>query len=169
MKRKYLIRFLLCFTLGFYGAHKFQEKNYKMGFVYLFTAGLFLCGWIYDLIQLAQCLFLKNEEELQEIELQRIKKLESDKRKSEERAANYRETRKQQYIAKYASKANEVIQCPKCRGKQISAHKKGFGLGKAVVGTAAFGLLAGAGFGMIGKNKIFLSCMHCGYRWKPKR
>ena len=61
---------------------------------------------VYDLIQLAQCLFLKNEEELQEIELQRIKKVESDKRKSEERAANYSETRKQQYIAKYASKAS---------------------------------------------------------------
>lgn len=63
----------------------------------------------------------------------------------------------------------KVVRCPKCKGTQITAHKKGFGLGKAVVGTVTFGLLAGAGFGAVGKNKIYLSCMHCGHQWKPKR
>lgn len=70
---------------------------------------------------------------------------------------------------KKTKEEEKVVRCPKCKGAQITAHKKGFGLGKAVVGTVTFGLLAGAGFGAVGKNKIYLSCMHCGHQWKPKR
>ncbi len=43
------VALLLCLFLGFYGAHKFYEGNIGMGIVYLFTAGLFLIGWIIDI------------------------------------------------------------------------------------------------------------------------
>ena len=61
--------------------------------------------------------------------------------------------------------ANE-IKCPKCKSTSITANKKGFGLGKAVVGgvlTGGVGLLGG----FIGSNKIILTCLSCGHTWKP--
>jgi len=56
--------------------------------------------------------------------------------------------------------------CPKCLSTSLSANKKGFGVGKALVGgalTGGVGLLAGA----IGKNKMELYCMKCGNKFRP--
>ena len=39
---------LLCFFLGFFGAHKFYEGKVGMGILYIFTAGLFGFGVIID-------------------------------------------------------------------------------------------------------------------------
>lgn len=169
MKKEYVLRLILCYTLGIFGGHKFREKNYGMGIIYLFTGGLFMAGWVYDTIKFTYYVICKSDSQLIEIENKRIQRVADNKEKWSEIQKEQNEVRKQKYIEKNASKANEVIHCPKCRGTQISAHKKGFGLGKAVVGTVTFGLLAGAGFGMVGKNKIYLSCMHCGNQWKPKR
>ena len=44
------VAFLLCLFLGFLGAHKFYEGKYLMGVVYIFTFGLFIIGWVIDLI-----------------------------------------------------------------------------------------------------------------------
>lgn len=58
------------------------------------------------------------------------------------------------------------IKCPNCKSNSITANKKGFGLGKAVLGgflTGGIGLLGG----FIGSNKIKLTCLSCGYNWKP--
>lgn len=44
------VAFVLCLFLGLVGAHKFYEGKILMGVVYIFTAGLFLVGWIIDLI-----------------------------------------------------------------------------------------------------------------------
>ncbi len=44
------VALLLCWFLGFLGAHKFYEGKTFMGIVYLFTAGLFGIGVILDLI-----------------------------------------------------------------------------------------------------------------------
>ena len=44
------IAFLLCFFLGYFGAHKFYEGKTGMGVLYLFTAGLFGIGWFTDTI-----------------------------------------------------------------------------------------------------------------------
>lgn len=49
MKRKW-VAFWLCFFLGMFGAHKFYEGKTGMGILYLFTAGLFGFGWIYDCV-----------------------------------------------------------------------------------------------------------------------
>lgn len=44
--------FFLCLFLGEFGAHKFYEGKVGMGFLYLFTLGLFGIGWLIDTIAL---------------------------------------------------------------------------------------------------------------------
>jgi restriction system protein len=51
MNKKALL--LLCVFLGYFGVHKFAEKKYGMGLLYLFTAGIFYVGWIRDIYLLA--------------------------------------------------------------------------------------------------------------------
>lgn len=47
MKNKWMA-FLLCFFLGYFGAHKFYEGKVGSGFLYLLTFGLFGFGWLID-------------------------------------------------------------------------------------------------------------------------
>lgn len=59
----------------------------------------------------------------------------------------------------------EPVRCPQCNSTQITGKKKGFGLGKAVIGgmlLGPFGLLGGA----IGSNKTMVVCLNCGHEWK---
>lgn len=61
-----------------------------------------------------------------------------------------------------------IVYCPRCKSTQITANKKGFGLGKALLGgvlTGGVGLLAGC----IGKNKIECVCLKCGHKFKAGR
>ena len=51
LKRKW-VAFFLCLFLGFFGAHKFYEERIGMGLLYLFTGGLFGCGWCFNLLSL---------------------------------------------------------------------------------------------------------------------
>lgn len=63
------------------------------------------------------------------------------------------------------NKQNGVACCPKCGSRSLSANKKGFGIGKAVVGaalTGGIGLVAGN----IGAKKVWVTCLNCGHRWK---
>lgn len=53
-RKRNLVPLLLCIFLGVFGAHKFYEGKFGMGILYLFTAGLFHIGWIYDIIVLAK-------------------------------------------------------------------------------------------------------------------
>ncbi|NBJ05066.1 hypothetical protein D1647_02540 [Alistipes sp. Z76] len=56
--------------------------------------------------------------------------------------------------------------CPKCGSANIHADKKGFSAKKGIAGAILFGrygLLAGA----VGSNKIRLTCLDCGYQFKP--
>lgn len=48
-KNKWTALFL-CVLLGYFGAHKFYEGKWVMGVVYLFTCGLALFGWVYDIL-----------------------------------------------------------------------------------------------------------------------
>ena len=49
---------ILCLFVGIFGVHKFVEKKTAMGFLYLFTFGLFGFGWLIDCIRyLMQGLF----------------------------------------------------------------------------------------------------------------
>lgn len=42
---------LFILFLGPFGIHKFKEKKWGIGLLYLFTGGLFGIGWIYDLVK----------------------------------------------------------------------------------------------------------------------
>ena len=46
------VAFFLCLFLGYVGAHKFYEGKAVGGILYMFTGGLFLIGWILDIIAL---------------------------------------------------------------------------------------------------------------------
>ena len=53
MMDNYALEFLVTLFFGMFGVHKFMHGDRKMGFIYLFTLGLFGVGWIIDLIKLA--------------------------------------------------------------------------------------------------------------------
>lgn len=66
------------------------------------------------------------------------------------------------------NKANGVACCPKCGSTSLSAHKKGFGVGKAVVGVALTGGI-GLAAGNIGAKKVRITCLNCGHQfWAGK-
>lgn len=58
-----------------------------------------------------------------------------------------------------------MARCPKCGSTSLSGDRKGYGVGKAVVGVA---LLGGAGLlaGEIGANKTVVTCLKCGHKFK---
>lgn len=55
--------------------------------------------------------------------------------------------------------------CPKCGSTSLSANKKGFGVGKAVVGAYIAGPI-GLVAGNIHAKKVWVTCLNCGHRWK---
>ena len=46
-----LLDFLVTFFFGYLGIHKFMKHDNLMGFIYLFTVGIFGFGWLYDTIK----------------------------------------------------------------------------------------------------------------------
>lgn len=58
-----------------------------------------------------------------------------------------------------------TVKCPRCGSKQIAAKKKGFGLGKAIIGNVLIGPYGLLG-GVIGSNKTLVVCLKCGKEWK---
>lgn len=66
MKFKAKIKFFLCLFYGFLGAHKFYEKNYKLGLLYMFTLGLLGIGWIIDTIKLFKPAFTHSVEKVED-------------------------------------------------------------------------------------------------------
>ncbi|MBY2478998.1 zinc-ribbon domain-containing protein [Clostridioides difficile] len=72
--------------------------------------------------------------------------------------------------AKEEKKEKEKIACsPACGSTSLTAHKKGFGIGKAVIGATVFmplGLVAGN----IGAKKVRVTCLSCGKQfWAGKK
>ena len=51
-KEQAVVKFLLCFFLGIFGAHYFFERRFILALIYLFTWGLFGIGWFIDCIRL---------------------------------------------------------------------------------------------------------------------
>jgi len=62
----------------------------------------------------------------------------------------------------------QPVSCPSCGSTQISADKKGFGLGKAAVGGLLLGPLGLLG-GFAGSGGVKVTCLKCGYTWKAGR
>lgn len=71
----------------------------------------------------------------------------------------------EQQITREREAKNSELKCPHCGSAQLSAQKKGFGLGKAAAGGI---LLGGVGLlcGVIGSGKIKIICLKCGHSWK---
>ncbi|HBP64037.1 MAG TPA: tellurium resistance protein TerD [Desulfosporosinus sp.] len=64
----------------------------------------------------------------------------------------------------YSHSPDQGMVCPNCHSTQVTAGKKGFGLGKALVGgfmLPPFGILAG----FIGSKNIEFVCLSCRTRW----
>lgn len=61
-----------------------------------------------------------------------------------------------------------AVYCPKCNSKNaVMAAKKGFSVGKAVIGgvlTGGIGLLGG----FIGSKKTVITCLKCAHKWSPE-
>ncbi len=55
--------------------------------------------------------------------------------------------------------------CPRCGGSQLYAGKKGFSAGKAITGAFIAGPVGLVG-GAIGQNKVIVTCLGCGHKWK---
>ena len=51
IKNYYNSQAIFAFTilLGFYGIYRFSRRQIALGILYIFTAGLFLVGWFYDI------------------------------------------------------------------------------------------------------------------------
>ena len=61
---------------------------------------------------------------------------------------------------------DEPVRCPRCGSAQLTANKKGFGLGKAAAGGLLLGPVGLLG-GFIGSSKVKITCLKCGHTWKP--
>lgn len=58
----------------------------------------------------------------------------------------------------------EKIVCPNCHSEQLTANPRGFSTTNAVIG-----MVSGEGMvsGMIGSGRIIITCLKCGYRFRP--
>ena len=65
-----MLEFLLCLLGGMFGLHKFYRKEYKKGFLYLFTLGLFGIGWMVDTVRLGVALSGSGNDNIQIINIE---------------------------------------------------------------------------------------------------
>ncbi|MFZ5968011.1 MAG: TerD family protein [Bacillota bacterium] len=56
------------------------------------------------------------------------------------------------------------LQCPRCRSTRVTAGKKGFGVGKAIVGGLLLGPIGLLG-GFLGSKNLEFLCLDCSQRW----
>jgi len=77
---------------------------------------------------------------------------------------------KREVISERKNKAEEngLACCSKCGSTSLSANKKGFGIGKAVVGGVLLGPV-GLIAGNINAKKVKVTCLKCGYQFKAGR
>ena len=64
------------------------------------------------------------------------------------------------------NKAAGIACCPKCGSTSLTANKKGFGIGKAVIGASVAGPI-GLVAGNVGRQKVIVTCLNCGHQFKP--
>lgn len=64
----------------------------------------------------------------------------------------------------YSNPPDQGMVCPRCHSTQVTAGKKGFGIGKALVGGVVLGPV-GILAGFIGRKNIEFACLSCKERW----
>ncbi len=88
---------------------------------------------------------------------------------------NVAETVKEKELLKERIKQMDrdgIAYCPKCYSSSLSAHKKGFGIGKAIIGAGLTASLGGIGAigGNLGAKKVRVTCLKCGHQfWAGKK
>lgn len=60
---------------------------------------------------------------------------------------------------------DDMMKCPYCGSTSLSGNKKGYGVGKGVIGAALLGPI-GLVAGNIGSGNVVVTCMKCGYKFK---
>ena len=117
-------------------------------------------------------------EKQKENEAKIIEKKESMRREKEIKKEEFNRIMASNPIVTQKDKVDKVDQsdkqvcCPKCGSTQLTSNKKGFSLGKALVGGVVlvpFVGIAGVATGGLGKNKIIITCLSCGKQFKPGR
>lgn len=80
----------------------------------------------------------------------------------------------QQFIEQQKQFAS-MVKCPRCGATSLASNKKGYGVGKGVVGgligvsiAGPIGLI-GLTAGNIGAKKIIVTCINCGKRFKVSK
>ncbi len=62
---------------------------------------------------------------------------------------------------------DDELSCPKCGSRHVHAEKRGFSMKRGL----ALGLTVAPGVGLVGEfigaSKIWLTCLKCGYRFRP--
>ena len=71
----------------------------------------------------------------------------------------------QQQLLEQKKQFNSMAKCPRCGSTSLSGNKKGFGIGKAVVGASTLGPI-GLVMGNIGAKKVRVTCLKCGKNFK---
>ena len=61
---------------------------------------------------------------------------------------------------------DEMMKCPRCGSTSLSGNKKGYGIGKGVVGAIILGGPLGLIAGNIGSSKVVITCMKCGHKFR---
>jgi len=56
--------------------------------------------------------------------------------------------------------------CPICKSSALSASKQSFNNTNALLGNMAFGT-RGIAYGLVGTDKVNITCLVCGYEFKP--
>lgn len=56
------------------------------------------------------------------------------------------------------------LYCPRCLSTNVMVDKKGFSVGKAIIGAIIW--LPLVIFGMVGRNKLRCTCLACGNKFK---
>ena len=64
--------------LGWFGLHKFYLRKPFLGVLYFFTAGLFIVGWLYDLVTMSDQVAAFNHKHQTEPSMEEILEMEID-------------------------------------------------------------------------------------------
>lgn len=137
----YKKRFYLCLFGGWFGLHKFIEKDYKKGFLYLFTLGGLIFLWVRDTIAL-----FPTEK--------RIDKWDKEKQYLDEQAA-----------IKAERDLKGIAYCPKCNSTNLSysERREMISIKRGIIGSIILAPI----YGLIGlltgkKYKRYMHCLKCG-------
>ena len=83
-----------------------------------------------------------------------------------ELVTSYKKQREIKKNTEVQRNSSDALACPKCGSQQIHVDKRGFKLGRAVGVGILTGGIGGVVAGAVGRNKIMITCLHCGHQWK---